>query len=436
MRVFSCQLILLCLLVSVPVLGQQPNLKWNPDNKKLEKLNSRMAHLNDRLNKQNAAISQRIREAYPTRPDSLLQSLYQPSEGGSLSKTEALKSEIATLSESMNFALGQEGTNEALKKLDLMAGEMELLNSQSNFLKNLSTSDLDLESLGLDKSVEKGLKELNSYDKLLDDYKISVKNLDKSLEQYVSRHPEVAAFKTEYEELKALEKNQSFLRSDTSGLQTKAVVQEAMSKHLGVAKEKVNSFMNDQISKANESVDILKKKYDQLQNSADISKTEKNPMAGLPLKYRLVYQTNFSINRGDLSALDFQFNLGYRINPKMTLGFGASQRTELGSDWNAINIRHKGWGYRFYYDFGITRNFFVQASYEYLNMSLPTANTDASDFNQWKNGGLIGLGRTIQLGANTTSSVLIMYNLINRETSQFGSPWVIRFGFNFNKKNQ
>lgn len=436
MRVLSYLLVLVFVLLSVPMFGQQPHLKWNPDNKKLEKLNSRMTHLNDRLNKQNAAITQRIREAYPTRYDSLIQSLYQPSEGGSLSKTEALKSEVATLSESMNFALGQEGTNEAQKKLDLMKGEMQLLNSQSNFLENLSASDLDLESLDLDKSVQKGLKELNSYDKLLDDYKVSVKNLDRSLEQYVSKHPEVAAFKTEYEELKALEKNQSFLRSDSSGLQTKAVVQEAMSKHLGVAKNKVNEFVNGQISKANESVDKLKKKYDQVQNSGAISKAEKNPMAELPLKYRLVYQTNASVNRGDLSALDIQFNLGYRINPKMTIGFGASQRTALGRDWESIDIRHQGWGYRFYYDYSITRNFFIQASYEYLNTRVTALDTKVKDFSQWRNGGLIGLGRIIQLGVNSTSSVLIMYNLINRETSQFGSPWVIRFGFNFNKKNQ
>ncbi len=454
MRKFIYMIILGLGLSAVTVCAQQPHLKWNPSGKKLERLNTRLAGLNERLNNRNAAITQKLKEAYPDRYDSLIQALYSPeasekpegltSEGNKLNhevsklnrEVSKLNQEVSKLQQGMTFARGQEGTNEVFKKLDMAKGEMQLLGSQQRFLERLPEAGLDLDALGIRDQVEKGQKDLLAYNKLLEQYKDSFDDLDNSLEQYVMKNPEVAAFKSKYEGLKELEKNQSLLRSDTSGLQTKALVREAMGKQLGLDPSEVTGFVNNKIAEASQSLDKLKKKYASLQDAGNISRTEKNPMATLPLKYRLVYQGNFSVNRGTLTAADLQLSLGYRLTPRMTFGAGASQRTTLGNGWEKVDLRHQGWGYRLYYDYGINQAFFVQAAFERLHIQPLDNGSEDPSFSQWQDGGLIGIGRNFSLGAQSQGSLLIMYNLVNQRNSQFDSPWVLRFGFNFNKKNQ
>ncbi len=433
MRKFICMIILALSWSAGTLYAQQPHLKWNPSGKKLERLNRKIAQLNERLNSRNATISQKLREAYPEQYDSLIQTLYSAPESKELGE---LTSEIGQLQEAMTFARGQEGTAELFKKLNLAKGEMQLLNSQESFLERLPTSGLDLDAPGIESLVEQGKKDLMAYNKLLDQYKTSLNNLGDSLEQYILKNPEVAAFKSEYEGLKALEQSQPLLRSDTSGLQTKALVKQAMGKQLGIDPSEVNSFVNEKIAGANSSLDKLKKKYPSVKDAGNISKTEKNPLSTLPLKYRLVYQGNFSINRGVITAVDLQLSLGYRLTPRMTLGAGASQRTTLGKGWESVDLKHQGWGYRFYYDYAINRAFFVQAAFEQLHTQPLDTGSEDSTFSQWQNGGLIGIGRHFSLGTQSQGSLLIMYNLMNQQNSQFDSPWVLRFGFNFNKKNQ
>lgn len=440
MRKFIYMVILALGWSAGTLYAQQPHLKWNPSGKKLERLNGKLAQLNERLNNRNSAITQKLREAYPDGYDSLIQALYSPLEGekqkGLNSGVGELTSDVSRLQQAMTFARGQEGTNELFKKLNLAKGEMQLLSSQQRFLERLPDSGVDLDALGIKDQVSQGQKELLAYNKLLEQYKASFDDLGSSLEQYVLKNPEVAAFKSEYEGLKELEKNQPMLRSDTAGLQTKALVREAMGKQLGLDPSEVTGFVNEKIAEANQSLDKLKKKYASVKDAGNISKTEKNPLATLPLKYRLVYQGNFSVNKGSLTSADFQLSLGYRLTPRMTFGAGASQRTSLGSGWESVDLKHQGWGYRFYYDYAINRAFFVQAAFERLHAQPLSNGPEAPSFSQWQDGGLIGIGRNFSLGTHSQGSLLIMYNLMDQQNSQFSNPWVLRFGFNFNKKNQ
>ncbi|NJN28669.1 MAG: hypothetical protein HC819_23175 [Cyclobacteriaceae bacterium] len=188
--------------------------------------------------------------------------------------------------------------------------------------------------------------------------------------------------------------------------------------------------INESIEQGESQIEGLKKKYEYVPDSEDLSTAKKtNTLKSVPFKKRIVFGGDFHIEIGDPLFLDFNPMIGYRLDKKWMVGLSGMLRLRL-DHTDSLGMRYKmpttggrGFGeYRFY------KSFLAHAEYEVLVNNVLSAEVKhtSSEPTQSIN---IGLGNTFGIYKGLKGKFLLLYNFTLDGDKLYRSPWVVRFGF-------
>ena len=151
-----------------------------------------------------------------------------------------------------------------------------------------------------------------------------------------------------------------------------------------------------------------------------------------PLKDRMYYGGNFSLQFGSLTYIDVSPLAGVMITDRFSTGLGAT--------YQYLNFRHANssssvYGGRLFGRYNITENFFAHSEVESLNSAyiVPGA-TPAQDqlTRDWVTGVFVGGGYFTPFGNRGGANITLLYNLTyDNRRSPYNEPYVIRVGFVF-----
>ncbi len=188
------------------------------------------------------------------------------------------------------------------------------------------------------------------------------------------------------------------------------------------------------VEAAQQKLSKLKKKYSYVPNSNDLSTAKKaNSLEGEPLKKRLTIGGTLQIHPGRPVGIDFNPQLGYRMNKKWTIGLGGTYRSSFGSGERFIsNDENKAYGGRPYTNYMFFRSFFGHGEFELLRTNIPDTDTDEL-LTHWSKGLMVGIGKNYSFTKKVEGSVMMLYNFLDENPGPYERSWVIRFGFNWKR---
>lgn len=151
-----------------------------------------------------------------------------------------------------------------------------------------------------------------------------------------------------------------------------------------------------------------------------------------PLKDRMYYGGNFSLQFGSLTYIDVSPLAGVMITDKLSGGLGATYQY---LNFRRANSSSSVYGGRLFGRYNITENFFAHSEVESLNTAyiVPGA-TAAQDrlTRDWVTGVFVGGGYFTPFGNRGGANITLLYNLTyDNRRSPYNEPYVIRVGFVF-----
>lgn len=146
-----------------------------------------------------------------------------------------------------------------------------------------------------------------------------------------------------------------------------------------------------------------------------------------PLRERMYYGGNFSLQLGSATFIDISPLAGVMITDRYSAGVGAT--------YQYINFRFLNTGGRSIYGgrifnrYNITQNFFAHAELEALNA---TYEINRELRQEWIPAAFVGGGYFSPAGARGGFNITALYNLMyDNIRSPYNQPYVIRVGFIF-----
>ena len=153
------------------------------------------------------------------------------------------------------------------------------------------------------------------------------------------------------------------------------------------------------------------------------------PEESPPLKDRMYYGGNFSLQFGGVTFIDISPLAGAMITERYSAGLGAT--------YQYINFRFLNTGGRSVYGgrifnrYNITQNFFAHGEFESLNAEYYNFNQERLE-RAWIPGAFVGGGYFSPAGERGGFNIMVLYNLMyDNLRSPYNEPYVIRVGFVF-----
>ena len=204
---------------------------------------------------------------------------------------------------------------------------------------------------------------------------------------------------------------------------------QKLSQSEAIAKNKI-------LNKAHKSLSAYKKKYLTLPSLNHLEGgIKRSSLKGKTFWERIKVGGNLRVSQQKYINIDFAPSLAYLINRKWAIGSELVFRGQFGKtrQWHSI-FDSDTYGFRVFSDYSLYKSFFVHAEFEKMHTTTVDKQSERKT-TQYVPGAMIGMGKTFALGKNVKGKVLLQYNFIHDKTKQlYASPWVVRFGFEINKK--
>ncbi|MEM8939851.1 MAG: hypothetical protein AAGC64_10940 [Bacteroidota bacterium] len=203
------------------------------------------------------------------------------------------------------------------------------------------------------------------------------------------------------------------------------------------AKELFKKIDLDQFKEAQANLQKLKKKYSKLPDSRYPEEgTRRNDLSGLPIKKRLYFGGNVSLQSTDPLIVNINLQIGYWINKKWLAGTGFVLREQFSEEDTTSSTRGDGYGYSVFTRYDIKKGFFGWAESEFqLDKSFFGSQEQPMKSSSWQYAYLLGIGREFKIGKVQMMS-LILYDF-NHHNNDFNSrPLVFRIGWQFSKQTE
>lgn len=169
-----------------------------------------------------------------------------------------------------------------------------------------------------------------------------------------------------------------------------------------------------------------------LNNKANAQRTiyeDENP----PLKDRMYFGGNFSLQLGNVTFIDVSPLAGAMITEKYSAGVGATYQYYNNSFFR--DATSHVYGGRIFNRYNIFRQIFLHAEYEALNLEVPNfiPNTNEVFFTrEWVPGLFGGAGYFVPFGDRGGMNFMVLYNFSHDNIrSNYNEPYVFRVGFVF-----
>ncbi|MCC5939258.1 MAG: hypothetical protein JJU34_18405 [Lunatimonas sp.] len=180
----------------------------------------------------------------------------------------------------------------------------------------------------------------------------------------------------------------------------------------------------------------LKKKFSEVADSQDLSSAKKsNSLKGKPIKRRIVYGSNFQLHVVGQTKIDFNPELGYRLNSTSEVGLGGTYRFFGNRDDPSLTInKPMVMGFRGYIERKLTNNLYVHGEFESLKSTMNKTGEVRESL--WYNSLLAGLERRFVMTGRLQGQAQVLYNFNSQNNPLYNSPWVFRVGFSFSETNK
>lgn len=155
---------------------------------------------------------------------------------------------------------------------------------------------------------------------------------------------------------------------------------------------------------------------------------EENP----PLKDRMYYGGNLSLQFGTVTFIEASPLAGVMITERYSAGLGATYQY-----FNDRRFRYSSnvYGGRIFNRYNVFPRIFAHAEYETLNVEVATQIPNTNEIvltRDWVPGFMVGAGYFSPLGSRGGMNFMLLYNLTHdNRRSPYREPYVIRVGFVF-----
>lgn len=150
---------------------------------------------------------------------------------------------------------------------------------------------------------------------------------------------------------------------------------------------------------------------------------------------RLEFGSNFQTARGNSLlpvTTDIGLTVGYKINDKSLIGFGASYKLGFGTI-ERIKFTSEGIGLRSFVDWKLKKQFFVTGGFE-MNYNAGFRNVyELKNSNQWQQSGLIGLTKKLKVKTKyfKGTQLQLLYDVFSYQHNPVSQPVLFRVGYSF-----
>ena len=217
------------------------------------------------------------------------------------------------------------------------------------------------------------------------------------------------------------------------GVQTRAVVMQAMQDRINAGGSNAARAVQQQVQAAQAELKQLKDKIS-LYGSADaeIPGFRPNDQKTKTFLHRLDFGMNvqFGSSNNLLPATsDIAFTLGYKLNSSGTIGLGASYKIGLGKGWDKIKLSNEGIGLRSYLDWKLYGKFFISGGFEQNYNSGFSNIQQLKYYSMWQSSGLLGISKKMQIRGRKNVKLQVMYDFFCYRHVPISQPFVFRTGF-------
>jgi len=323
------------------------------------------------------------------------------------------------------------------------------LGKETNELKSLSnapqTELSQLKNTSELGQAEKELTQVNQISSQAKGYSKDLKNLSKGnldsvkqfnqvLEKKVMQNGEMKLFQSE---VKGLDQYKAMA---AKGNDPKAMEKLAMEQ---AKQQAVNHFAGKEkeLQSAMSLISKYKQKYSSLASIHDIPKRARNTMHGKSLIERIVPGINLQVQKKSTVLIDFNPQIGYRFNGRLTVGAGWNERVGF-HHYTHLSHKDRIFGPRTFAEFKFTKGFALRGEIEMMNTFVPpliTASVAPDPTNrQWVWGIFGGIKKEYNLSKKIRGNIQMMYNFHDRfyKTSPYADRLNVRMGFEFPMKKK
>jgi len=343
----------------------------------------------------------------------------------------------------------QQKLKDAQDKVNGLKGELQKAEDIKRFLKERRQYLKDqLSHLGLDKELKKLNKEVYYYSAQIKEYKEILKDQNKIERKALELLSKTKVFKDFMQKNSMLaslfrlpgDPNDPSALASLAGLQTRAQVNALIQNQVASGGPNAAQQLQQGIQQAQNQLNQLKDKLNRFGGSSgDLEMPEgfkPNNQKTKSFLQRLELGTNIQSQRSNgffPVTSDIGLSLGYKLNDKSVIGFGASYKVGWGKDIQHINITHQGIGLRSFIDWKIKGTFWMTGGYESNYRREFKTMDELKYLNAWQQSGLVGLSKVLSMKTKffRKTKVQLLFDLLSYQQVPKTQPLIFRIGYNF-----
>jgi len=339
--------------------------------------------------------------------------------------------------------------DEASSKLKELQSKLQGAENIKQFLKERREYlRQQLEKFGLAKELKKINKEVYYYSQQINEYKAILKDpkkIEKKAIELLSKTKVFQDFMKKNSILASLFRmpvddpnNPAYLAS-LAGLQTRSQVNSLIQSQIAAGGPNVQQQFSQNLQAAQSQLQQLKDKInkwgggssDEIMPEGFKPNNQKTKSFFERLEYGTDIQTQRATNLFPITS-DLGVSVGYKLNDKSIIGFGASYKIGWGSGWNNFHITHQGVGLRSYVDWKLKGSFWISGGYEQNYKTEITSIDQLYDISAWQQSGLLGISKVVSVKSKMfkKTKIQLLWDFLSYQQVPRAQPIVFRIGYN------
>lgn len=334
-----------------------------------------------------------------------------------------------------------DGINELQNKLQQSQEIDQFLQQRESQLKNL------ISQYHLPRNIGANLKEINKevyyYTAQLREYKEMFRDPDKLERKALSILNKVPAFQSFMKQHSQLASLFNFSGAYTpgiasTGMQARDQVLNFVQNQFGTNGPNAQSVLQGNIQSVAGQLDQVRNKLSSSARDGDLEMPNFKPNNQRTKTFfkRLEYGTNLQTVRSSSyfpSTSDIGLSIGYKLNDKNIIGFGASYNVGWGSSFRHIEVTNQGAGLRSFIDLNIKKSFFLSGGFEYNYQQPFSSISIVNELSNWSQSGLVGISKIVAMKTKIfkKTKIQLLWDFLSYRQRPQTQALKFRIGYNF-----
>ncbi len=406
----------------------------------LRSLHKKEERLKKRLQQKDSALAGQVFGNGQADYDSLQQVL-----AGKTPVTTHYNGQLDSVGTALRFLQQQAATSQQKAALQTALQKQLALNekwNQSNFInseiqKRTVLLEHALRSTGWVKELSRYRRQaaafrtqLNGYGQLLNDPDRAVR----TLLDVASRPPAFQSFFARYSQLGQLFRlpGAGAGQVEIQGLQTRAMIQEAMGTQLGLSSPAAQQSVSNGIADAQQQLRALRDRLSTGGTQQEMAVPgSRDALHTKTFLQRMEVGANVQSVKSNWffpATTDIGFSLGYRFAPKIVAGIGGSYKMGWGRDWRHIALTHQGVGLRTFADIQAKGSYWITGGGEWNYRSAFQDLAAIKHSSGWQRSALMGISKKYKAG-KFKGNLQVLYDFLHNRQVPAGPAFVVRTGY-------